>query len=981
MTKRRHYTSIFLLLFTSLVLAQNPHPYFRNYTTDDGLPSPEVHYCLEDNDGYMWFATDNGVSRFDGYEFKNYGPREGLKDPVVFYLQKDSKGTIWMATMSGLLYYWKEDHIYPFEQNYLIEERNHEGFHINDFYIDDMNTKYLSIKNIDILKFQNGKPFEWIKKEHEEVDFFAKPIENRWMIGGNFKSVAVKNKIHNRASLELLLPNPQIISISNDLKSKSISNSRWIYQFESNKLHLQIGDYLYELVNNQITWSQHFPFNVPNKSVHKLSNGQILIGTVGKRRGLYLYKNINHLKNNQYQYFLAEVSVSQIFKDGKGGFWFASLENGVFYCQDFQQKIYDQSMGLTTDNVMTFDFKNEDELFIGSRDGYVFSLDESTNLLNSLPLIQNRDIVYELVYLSQFDELWATTGSLFWFKNGQWEGKKNFNNNFTSGKKMTLSKDQSLIWTAYSGGFGATKISDKKVHLNSVDSGYKTRSFRVWEDQQERIWVANINGLFEFKYSKLIRPQPFFSAFRVRAEDISELADSTLVIGTKGEGVLFWKDSLFQQVTVADGLSSDMIENVYIDSSQNIWVGTLKGLNKITRRDTSFVVKVYSIFHGLPSNEINQVKVRGDEVWIATTKGLIKWKEPLFNTESKKPVIDKILVNNKSIDLLAFSNLEYWENNIEFYFTTINFRSQGKIKYRYRLNEANWNATYNRSVNFANLSPSSYRFEVQSQNENQIWSLSTVLEFEIQPPFYQTNWFFFLGMISLVFLSWFFYNSQINKFKKEEALKLQMNELRNSALRAQMNPHFIFNCLNSIQNLIQQDDKENASLYLIRFAKMIRSTLNASTNNLITVEEEIQHLENYLKLEQLRFKDKFEYHIDIDPSIDQYEIELPSMLIQTYVENAIQHGFAEWKKNGKINIQFYKKDNQLEIQIEDNGIGFFQSQQMKETDRKLHRSLGMNISQKRLSLLDAANTVNIQELKNKDGTIGGTLVTLRIHLD
>ena len=145
-------TFILITLSTLGGWAQNPHPYFRNFTTDDGIPSPEVYYSIQDTAGYMWFATDNGLSRFDGYEFKNYGSREGLKHNVVFYMQKDPKGKIWLATMHGQLYFIEGDSIRTFAQNAVIERINSKPNFIKDFYIDTVGNKYLSIFQKGILK-------------------------------------------------------------------------------------------------------------------------------------------------------------------------------------------------------------------------------------------------------------------------------------------------------------------------------------------------------------------------------------------------------------------------------------------------------------------------------------------------------------------------------------------------------------------------------------------------------------------------------------------------------------------------------------------------------------------------------------------------------------------------------------------------------------------------------------------------------------
>lgn len=183
----------------------------------------------------------------------------------------------------------------------------------------------------------------------------------------------------------------------------------------------------------------------------------------------------------------------------------------------------------------------------------------------------------------------------------------------------------------------------------------------------------------------------------------------------------------------------------------------------------------------------------------------------------------------------------------------------------------------------------------------------------------------------------------MNRLKEKTLIQDKINNLQRSALQAQMNPHFIFNCLNSIQNYIMRNDKDMAMDYLGRFATLIRQYLHASTKDLVTLDDEISMLTNYLHLEQMRFNQSFEYHFQIDKNIDTTEITLPPLLIQPFVENAILHGITSIANGGQINIDISKKENQLQITIKDNGKGFD-----KNKNTGMRKSLGIAITQKRL---------------------------------
>ncbi|MCB0633548.1 MAG: histidine kinase, partial [Lewinella sp.] len=204
-----------------------------------------------------------------------------------------------------------------------------------------------------------------------------------------------------------------------------------------------------------------------------------------------------------------------------------------------------------------------------------------------------------------------------------------------------------------------------------------------------------------------------------------------------------------------------------------------------------------------------------------------------------------------------------------------------------------------------------------------------------------------------------------------------------SALQAQMNPHFIFNCLNSIQNFIASGDKQNAMQYLSRFATLVRSTLNASVQDTITLEEELLVIENYLELEKLRFGKKFEYEVKVDPQIDQFDTCIPPLLIQPFVENAILHGFnfEDKNKTGRILIAYERDNGLLRITVRDNGIGIFHSRKAKEHTQPMRKSLGMSITEKRLALHNGISTQDqfeVAELKGSNESIVGTEIIIRI---
>ncbi len=993
------YLTMIILLWSLVLFAQNPHPPWRNYTTDDGLPSSEVHYCLETTDGYIWFATDNGLSRFDGYEFKNYGIKEGLGDPVIFYMQLDPEGKLWMATMSAELFYMEDDRIYPFEHNPVIEViKDSLKASINDFYIDESGRKFIGLSGAGVLEFNQKRDHILHAHSHPFSNRIALKFGERWMMASirvqdSLKKILLEEKFYSRGEMPPILMIADSTYELSGLKFSNISSPYWIKEFSDGRTFIYQYKYLYEVAGNDILWNKKVPYELESKMIYETASGPIYIGM--KEKGLRLYENLDAWKNEEFDQYLPGKSISHIFKDRVDNFWVTTTDAGVFFCSNLDWEIYDQAAGLSNDFVASIAIKNDDELYIGLRNREIYHLDAKTESLNLIPPIsvEVAEIIYDMIYYPPQKELWIGIGRHAYFKDGKWDQVIYVRENGRSqlvviGKNLTLRKGGHRIWGGGNNRFGGIDISKKEVILYSPGINISGRTLAVWESSDNTLWVGNTEGLFVLKDMLLIPPTPFNPAFQTRVEDIAEMSDSTLVVGTKGQGVLLKKGDFFHQIDSKDGLTTDMIENVYVDEWDNIWVGTLNGLNKISgfqwQWDTSFSVRQFTTQNGLPSNEINKVEASGNDVWIATTKGLIHLKDnSSVDSISASPIISNVSINGSPLDTFENTNFSYDQNDIVFQYLTINFRQDGHIPYRYRLVpvQKGWAKTLERTVNFSSLKSGNYTFEVQSQNEDGIPSPTTTFSFTIHPPFWKAWWFIILFAAILGLIVYRFYKYRTNQIRHEAQLVKQMAELERSALRAQMNPHFIFNCLSSISNFINKGDKVASNYYLATFAKLIRAALNHSRKELVSLEDELQLLENYMDLEQLRFNNRFEYNIELGEGVEPFEIEIPPMMIQPFLENAIIHGLADKEEKGRIDLFCELQNGQLIITITDNGVGIEQSKKQKAVGNSLHKSVGMTITQKRLELININNEINVKELKRANGNVSGTQVTLKIKLE
>ena len=984
--------SIILLFhfFCCIIQAQqNPQPSFRNYSTEDGLPSPEVYCAFEDSKGYMWFGTDNGATRFDGYEFKNYGANEGLMSNVVFDIHEDKKGRIWFGTMTGEAFILEGDTILPYRYNYLPQQYKADYENAGLVYLSPNETTYFELVRLGYLKIDSTGKEQLITPEEYNSFLILEVTEAPKIFQTHGKAKEYDKGLNKKRFDDYY--HMEIASEERKIKKrlKRTVASYWhsaiklkgtkqylVYQFNN----LILLDY-----DGNVKWT--IPLSIQTSEIIEDDQDYIWICAVGGQ-GLRRYKNLSALKNNHYDQYLKGISVSNLVFDSKGDAWITTLKNGVYYCTDWQLLTYNPQPGFLENFISTVAFKNNHEIFVEFDNGDLIELNLEDNNIRKIGAIDLNLNNPSLFYDPKKNKLW---GGAYYYKNNKKNvlyHRKEISNQLTQYPQLNFenlmaNSKRHLIGSTGPTGFHIIDMDADTIIYTSNWNKQRNRVYGLYSDHANRLWIGGTNGIFEFKDSSLIHPDIPHHAFHHRVEDIDEMPDSTLVFGTKGFGVIFWKGDSILQVTDKEGLTSNMLEDVHVDENGICWAGTMNGLNKITFTENGQpFVRVFTMSNGLPSNEIYQIKSYEKQLWLCTAGGLVKFNERPEVSESSAPIFLQVKVNSEAIEIMNNHTFEYKNNNFEFNFLTINYRLDGRIPYRYRLSKAaNWQYTQNLSVNYPALPSGSYVFEVQAQNEDRYWSESTAYSFSLLPPWWQTWWARGMAFLAILAVIYYYQKTQSEKIKKEAAIKEQISELERSALQAQMNPHFIFNCLNSIQNFILQNDRKKAVEYLSKFAQLVRHNLDGSVKGEITLVEEIKLLENYLALEQQRFDHKFNYEIKVDEQLNKQLIEFPPLLIQPFVENAVIHGMSEKDNFGKISIQFKLIKNYLEVEIADNGKGVNKSENRNNSIIK-HKSHGMGITQKRLELFNSVNKnpVEIKTIKNKEGKPEGTKVSILIKL-
>ncbi|TAK37404.1 MAG: hypothetical protein EPO28_12035 [Saprospiraceae bacterium] len=819
-----------LLLFAfgcaSTLSAQNaPHPSFRQYTTGDGLASSEVYWILEDRKGFIWISSDNGVSRFDGYRFRNYGLKDGLKENAIFVMQLDTMGRVWMQAMNGNLYYMDGDTILPYWNNGVLnnfkDRRDYSMGFIVEGAGETVHIATLEYSVITISKDGKAKTYDHPEPAHRQVFekngiainalFYREGAEGMQAYAENLQR-------QNRCMPVYFQVNGEEWRFSDFIFSKKEGLAIGAFRLGDGKYFFQMFNDVWFIENGKIRWRCYFPFQILDARLMK--NGQLFVG-LHFNQGLRVYKSIEAFRKEEGATWLTGHTVSHFIEDREGGRWFATNDSGIFYTPADAFMVHDRETGLPADKITALAIKNKNELYAGLENGEVWHLDRKAGSWTKLPEIPDVNIIKDLHFDPQNQQLWAGRDNLFFLQKNKWvlmaapyqKGTLSISN------RITESPGGQRLWVCNHLGFMSIELS--QMRPSNIHTGHDQRTYVVREDFTGRVWVGQSKGLFEWRGSTLLGRQNLHPAFSLRVEDIALMPDSTLAVATKGGGVVFWKGSQFEQITTEQGLTADMLECLWAGEDGTLWAGTLNGLNRISGAWGHRQVEQITVFHGLPSNEISRIHTLDGNVWVATSKGLVRFSNKTKNQLSPRLFLASVLANNRPVDLTRPMQLPSLQNNLTISFFAINYKMNGKIPYRYRMDGGDWATTLNRSLNFPKLPPGERLFEVQAQNEDGLWSEPATLCFEILPPWWASWWAKIIAVIAFAVIGPAFYKYRMRQLRDMHKIELQMAELERSALQAQMNPHFIFNCLNSIQNFILQNEKESAIMYLATCRNLI----------------------------------------------------------------------------------------------------------------------------------------------------------------
>ncbi|HET6254683.1 MAG TPA: histidine kinase [Puia sp.] len=958
------WAAVFLLLLVLLTgrSAFSQEYSYTHYDITEGLAGTTAYCITQDADGFIWIGTETGVSRFDGSHFRSFTTGDGLPDIEVLQIFGDSRDRVWMAPFKRSICYYYRGKIYNPENDTLLSriplKGNVEGF------AEDIEGNVLIAERRGLhLISTDGR------------------VRNIDSINGS--SIQQCTAICRSASGHFLVQEGR--NIWNFADSFSIFRSIEYLEFSPTNIAMSARGVIVR--QNYAGHSYFEDFATGRKQYYSIDRLHYTLNTFSLLNDRFIY--FNELwgstqvdpGNGNHRLFLPGVQVSRAFRDQDGSLWFTTLDHGIYRLNsdEFRSKTF-ASGSRQTQSVYSI-FCLGDTVLAGTDQDMVFGLvmPEFTVADTGNTRASKEKIVFidtcgkGVIYCSGYGIFQATDRLKFMGSDvipTKWARR--------------LNREELLI-----GNSSGVMIYNIRVSW-VTDTLYRERSTTGFVDG-DTIYFGTINGLYRVNPDRSVvflgRKVPFLTK---RISSMAMDQNRTLWVASYDDaGVIgFRNDSVVAAITKRQGLTSDICRTLLV-KGQVLWVGTDKGLNAIRLDRPGYPVIRYTSNDGLGSDMINTLYADDSMIFVGTPAGLSYFNSNRVQTGEPCRLRLMRLINSGHDRIADTGNLalSYRATDIRFEFVGISYRSVGGIRYRYRMLglDTNWRETGETFLDYPSLPSGKYVFQLQAINKFDNPSLIRSVPFVVGKPFWEQFWFIGLEVAVLVSLIWLFVHLRVRWVRQQQEensrQSRRMAELEHFALQAQMNPHFIFNCLNSIQQFVFDKDMMATNEYISNFARLIRATLNHSSRQFISVGEEVEYLNDYLSLEKMRFKNKMNYSVEVGTDIDKEAVLLPPMLLQPYVENCVRHGLRH-KTNGQgyIRIQFRKQAEKFLVTIRDNGIGRKKAMEFRTGEHIEYQSKGMSLTSSRIEMINTLYksqiVISVEDVLDENGQSDGTRIAI-----
>jgi len=745
--------AVFLCTIARDCYPQQLQPVFRHYTVNDGLPSSEVYYTIQDSKGYMWFATDRGVSRFDGYEFENFSTRDGLCDNTVFLIFEDQRSRVWFATYAGCLSYFYQDSIHSFKFNEKLMDYLSPNPIVYSFHVDKTGIIHLGLYGAGHLTIDTAGN---IKQNHPAecyLEFVLTEIESMpfcYLSIDRQSEDLTDRGVHifaDKIDTMLLLPKEVNLQAAGHITGLRRANGSSV---------VSVGDIFFKHgTNGQLVYEKH------EKPIISITEDSQEALWLGHYRGGVTQTS----EKGEKAHFLSGKSVTAIYEDEEHGFWLTTLEAGVYYTSGVAFLSYLPNAALQMQPVTSITGDGESKIFAGCSNGLVAEIDDTNRLVyhnNSQLNTDSTSTVTGLFYNREEGKLWVVAMGGNWWIRGTHIGQLDKTH---SVRVHLLKRNGDLLGGTYSGIY----------KLNAPDRGTGVASQRIQaleEDVNGNVWVGCPDGLYKLEDWKLNYLGNEHPLYKNRIDDIVEVSPEEIWMATLGDGIIVKTEDTVFNITVNDGLSSNMINSIF-PYEGIIWVASNKGLNKLEQVEKyRYSITNYSLTHGLSSNEINGVYVQSGIVWLATNRGIDRFDPAKLSNNAAAPSvrITGLEVNFEEVKLSGDYSFAYDENYLQIHYSGLSFKNAGRIVYKYKMEglDTNWIYTSNRNVQYTTIPPGDYLFTVSATNGDGTWSTQPAnLLIKISPPFWQMWWFKVLSWAILLAGIYAFFKIRILTYNRD----------------------------------------------------------------------------------------------------------------------------------------------------------------------------------------------------------------------
>jgi hypothetical protein len=936
-------------------------PYSITIDKSNGLPANAVYDMFQDSKGFMWFATDEGVCSYDGKNFKNFNSPL-LTSRSSTCLNEDRYGRIWFMNFDNLVYCIENDTIKG------VLQKPVSGlflkYHILGEYVLIPQREGLDVFSTKDLKLKKTFPFPDI--------IYTNGSERYFYITDELSRVY---RVDSTLTLE---------KIYNSSTSFMSSSNQTLLLYNKNNTEQKI-----EMWNNHKTTIRSFQYNEYITNI-SFTNDYIWICT---KNGVYLN---NHQLSQPYQHLYKGKNISEVLKDRDGNYWISttnegllfvpSLDNRFYQFNDFipqQLQVYGNRVIMSgkTNAVVEFSLENEDLKYV-FKTGINHEISCFYYDTSNQQLLVNSDLFYVV-----------KNGITLLKKGIAVKSIDRINNDYYS-----------IAATGFGGLFQALPLSQPTTwdslhqHNPCTIEGYACFSqliknvrakSTVYDKKNNLIYYATNTGLYKVSPTKTDEIKHRNTT--IQARKLILFKETFIVLQNNGIILRLNPDNtIFEYPLIMHG--NLVAVNKFILRNERLFICT-NGEGVFVLNLNHPIASIYQLNGINKKEDILDIEVWKDKYIISCAGGLFVLNQhPQKNGVALPPfIINEVSVDGKPIQFQQNVSFPYNKNNIHIAYSILSYNTNRGYPLYYRINQGNWKLTDpgSRELELASLQPNHYIIEFRLGNQ----SLPTVqvIKFTIDKPIWQIHWFWLGIFIIALIIVFGIYKWRINVLRKRNQLLIEKVELEKNlnkslltSIKAQMNPHFFYNALNTIQSFIFADDKRNASTYLSKFSKLTRLILEMSEKEVISLSEEVQALQLYLDIEKVRFNNKLNFQLLVDENIDQEMTRIPPMLIQPYVENAIKHGLLHKKEDCQLLVKFSVKTGQLMVTIDDNGIGRLKSAQLNAIKETKHQSFATGANQKRLEILNPENkefAVKFIDKVDQAGNALGTTVIISLPLN